>query len=649
MAQGLLLFLSLCPLHQINKTNSLNQFEVAELELNRRLCGHFLSNLTSELPALRPLSIRAVLLLLGAEFDKLQNYGHPELNGSSCLIQKLFKGNFGGKIVENLAVDHHYSEDESYSVPGNISDIGLISLVPKYMREWPVTRTWDSKTSGVAFSPTSAKLFEELTRRNAEIVLDILKQPLVDAAAAVSERGKQCTAAEIIAGILRSGSASVAQAWEDWLSGLVRKSLKATSLDSAPEWTACIRYALSVEEGRNDQEDSILRHKLFDCLAGLPSASESSVLTAKRLNFLHVGLVEIGTNRMLAQDIAFQASMLQEALSYMTHSSLQVRKAAGHVLCILLANLHSLPPAQEEEYVKAARAECTKRLIEEATTAALKVQASSNLRKEKQAVRTMETVFHFFLTCIRSGRFNVLVHIVVELLHPLLLLEETPEKDLANLAKSALRNLKWQHFSTEKLPAVASIILRAANEDNWRMRIAALKFVQPFIYRHSFIMDADVWKLLWDKATELLSDPQLEVRELASTTVAVMMKGAESSIVEAFRREALASAVAIHSPGKARFRGFGSDGLTVANVHAVVLRLASCIFSVPYDIPSWLPEMVTTLAYFNELPWPIRATVSKTLGEFRRTHSDAWDVQKERFTEEQLELLLNTGTASYFA
>jgi hypothetical protein len=72
--------------------------------------------------------------------------------------------------------------------------------------------------------------------------------------------------------------------------------------------------------------------------------------------------------------------------------------------------------------------------------------------------------------------------------------------------------------------------------------------------------------------------------------------------------------------------------------HGVILGVAACVLSVPYDMPGWLPEMVTVLARFHQESWPIRGTVTKTVSEFRRTHLDTWEFQQHSFTEEQLEV-----------
>ncbi|EFJ17083.1 hypothetical protein SELMODRAFT_179234 [Selaginella moellendorffii] len=656
MAQGLLLFLTLAPFFESGKKN---------LNLVRNGYEHFLGKLTSDLPTVRRLSVRAVLLLLGAESDKMQ--GH-ELNGSITIGQQLLSESFGERVVELLALDHHYTEDDGIHVPQSMSDVGLVYLLPTYMCDWPLTRSWESKSLGVAFSKASAKLFEELTRKYGQIVLDILRRPLEDAVSTVDERGKQCAAAEIIGGVIRSEAACVEAAWDDWLSALLRKALKKTTLECAPEWVACIRYATSGSQG------SALRFKVLECLGKLLGSHASSSLAAKRFNFLTAALLEVQSKDMLSDEVSFQVMLLDEILEYTGHSTAQVRKAIGTLACVLSAGLrecgHEVPldgSTSLGRFIQRTEPEARKILnVHE------NVEGDVS-KRDKKAVKDMETVsdidlsasfftplvvqvFYFLLACMYSGRFNILSDLVVELVHPLLLLQDTSEKDLTHLARSALRYLKWQLFPTSHLAELASRLLKAASEDNWRVRVASISFLQPFMYRHSFLLNHSLWQLLWNKVTESLCDPQLEVgvREMSSTAAAGMMRGAESSVVQSFREQALATTRSILKSGKPKL----PDGLAVPVVHGAVLALTACILSVPYDIPryssqetltrcdlyriSWLPEMVTTITYFSHYPWPIRATVTKAIGEFRRTHSDTWEIQKEQFTEEQLEVVCFT-------
>lgn len=51
-----------------------------------------------------------------------------------------------------------------------------------------------------------------------------------------------------------------------------------------------------------------------------------------------------------------------------------------------------------------------------------------------------------------------------------------------------------------------------------------------------------------------------------------------------------------------------------------------------------MPEHATLLARFVGESSPVKSTVTKAVAEFRRTHADTWSVQKDSFTEEQLEV-----------
>lgn len=46
------------------------------------------------------------------------------------------------------------------------------------------------------------------------------------------------------------------------------------------------------------------------------------------------------------------------------------------------------------------------------------------------------------------------------------------------------------------------------------------------------------------------------------------------------------------------------------------------------------------LAGFGGEPSPVKSTVTKAVAEFRRTHADTWDIQKNSFSEDQIEVAL---------
>lgn len=118
--------------------------------------------------------------------------------------------------------------------------------------------------------------------------------------------------------------------------------------------------------------------------------------------------------------------------------------------------------------------------------------------------------------------------------------------------------------------------------------------------------------------------------------------------------------------------------------HAGVLGLSACILSSPYDVPTWMPQLLMDLsAHLNDtqpievcvitysnhlilLQWGLffnqfysvflaccqqnlrsvaiicvcfQMTVKKTLSNFRRTHHDNWQQHKQQFTDDQLLVL----------
>ncbi|TQE05431.1 hypothetical protein C1H46_009021 [Malus baccata] len=138
-----------------------------------------------------------------------------------------------------------------------------------------------------------------------------------------------------------------------------------------------------------------------------------------------------------------------------------------------------------------------------------------------------------------------------------------------------------------------------------------------------------------------------QVREHAAAVLAGLMKGGDEDLAKDFRDKAYTEATILQRKRKRRTL---SSSQSIASIHGAVLALVASVLSAPYDMPSWLPEHVTLLARFSGEPSPVKSTVTKAVAEFRRTHADTWNFQKDSFTEEQLEVLADTSSSSsYFA
>ena len=236
--------------------------------------------------------------------------------------------NYAEKIVSNLGFDHTFAEGagrSSRSMIRSMPEIGLTALLPSFVREWPRTRTWDAVMTGEAFSSNHAKLFKRLVQEGGETVLNAFCGPLEEAVMSVEERGKQCVAAELVAGLLHSDVQCVQDAWPVWFRSLLRKALLQSSVESAPEWAACVRFAVT-GKGRLGRNAPLLRSQVLESLVEpLAPSSASTSLVTKRLMFLRAALVEVSPASLSASDVAYQATVLSELMTCMTHPAAQVR------------------------------------------------------------------------------------------------------------------------------------------------------------------------------------------------------------------------------------------------------------------------------------------------------------------------------------
>mmetsp|Transcript_274 Transcript_274/g.332 ORF Transcript_274/g.332 Transcript_274/m.332 type:complete len:2038 (+) Transcript_274:135-6248(+) len=85
-------------------------------------------------------------------------------------------------------------------------------------------------------------------------------------------------------------------------------------------------------------------------------------------------------------------------------------------------------------------------------------------------------------------------------------------------------------------------------------------------------------------------------------------------------------------------------------MHMTTVIMMSClILALPYDLPDFMPALVTSLVRHATVP-SLKETVTKTLQQFKMSHQDRWDSDfKDSFTREQLEDLQGAGAAHYFS
>ncbi|XP_077217554.1 proteasome activating protein 200 isoform X2 [Tasmannia lanceolata] len=651
--------------------------------------GHFLKNLKSQLPQTRMLAISALNILLkesphrisGQEHNK--SVGHSKGHANSSLegaLSKVFQEEgFFHEALNSLSHVHIITDTENTSSRGNhgasslqsLADTSITSFYFDFSASWPRTPSWISLTGVDTFYASFARIFKRLIQECGMPILLALQSTLGEFSDA-KERSRQCVAAEALAGVLHSDINGLVEAWDSWIMNQLEKIILAPSVESMPEWAACIRYAVT-GKGKHGTRIPLLRHRILDCLVKpLPQLVATNVV-AKRYAFLSVALIEVSPLRMPVAEIQFHEKLLQELLDNMRHSSAQVREAIGVALSVLCSNIRlfaSFTPAHSHERMESYACDLLKmgswdrHLTERASELAVNIQcvnlsdsleSPEGLNREncfsndesQEDVRWMETMFHFIISSLKSGRSSLLLDIIVDLLYPVISLQETSNKDLSMLAKASFELLKWRIIPQPHLQKAVSVLLSSSNDSNWRTRFATLTYLRTFMYRHTFILSSVEKQQIWKNIEKLLIDNQVEVREHAAAVLAGLMKGAGEDITKDFRERTFSEANSIQKKRKQRNL---KSGQSIASTHGAVLALTASVLSVPYDMPGWLPDHVTLLARFIDEPSPVRSTVTKAVAEFRRTHADTWNVQKDSFTEDQLEVLADTSSSSsYFA
>ncbi|TVU11540.1 hypothetical protein EJB05_45133 [Eragrostis curvula] len=625
--------------------------------------GHFLRNLKSQLPHSRMLAISALNTLLQGSPHKASQDSHESLDQpkecnitltGDILNEIIQQEGFMTETLNSLSNVHIISDNDSSSKGSygassfqSGSDKAITYFYFDFSASWPRTPSWISLVGGDTFYSSFARIFKRLIQQCGMPVMSSLQTALEEFLSS-KERARQCVAAEAMAGMLHSDITGNLEPGNNWLMNQLQKIMLAPSVESVPEWAACIRYAVTGKE-RSGTRAPVLRPKVLECLlTPVPQSMGTSVL-AKRYSILSVALIEISPPKMSHVEEQYHVKILDELLDNMSHSSAQVREAIGVAMCVACSNLRlsgSFGPRGSPHDVcgdvsmteQIGSEYWCKRLTDGANELSISIQNSIQSKqlestsdsdndsgvdhREQADAKRMETIFHFMIASLKSGRASVLLDIIIGFVNPVLSLQETSNKDLSLLAKSAFELLKWRILHRPFLENAIAAILPSVGDPNWRTRSALLSYLRTFTYRFNYLF--------------FVPSALLYVREHAAGVLASLMKGADKDLSKDFRERSYAQAQGIID---ARRRN-SKSGHSVSTVHGAVLALTASVLSVPYDMPSWLPAHVTLLARFIREPSPVRSTVTKAVAEFKRTHADTWSIQQEAFTEDQLEASL---------
>uniref|UniRef100_A0A3B4YL77 Proteasome activator complex subunit 4 C-terminal domain-containing protein n=1 Tax=Seriola lalandi dorsalis TaxID=1841481 RepID=A0A3B4YL77_SERLL len=253
-----------------------------------------------------------------------------------------------------------------------------------------------------------------------------------------------------------------------------------------------------------------------------------------------------------------------------------------------------------------------------------------------QAVKLLKTVLKWLMAS--AGRtFTTPVQQQLQLL-PLLFKIAPVEIDesydeMKQDARTCLSLMSQGLLYPEHIPLVLAALEEMAGSRSWHARYSVLTYLQIMVFYNLFTLLSVPAEVLCIRklVMQLLLDEQLEVRDMAGTTLSGLLQCQFFPLDSSLQTQ-------LQTLSQTRLPKARGDADLVRR-HAGVLGLSACILSSPYDVPDWMPQILMDLSDHLNDPQPIEMTVKKTLSEFRRTHHDNWQEHRQCFTDDQLMVL----------
>uniref|UniRef100_A0A8C9ZB62 Uncharacterized protein n=1 Tax=Sander lucioperca TaxID=283035 RepID=A0A8C9ZB62_SANLU len=488
-----------------------------------------------------------------------------------------------------------------------------------------------------SFNPRRFCLFKGLFCNYGDMFLPLLWPHLEQLASDPHESSQRCVC-EITAGLIRGSKlwsfSKVDRLWQ-LLCPLIRTALTNITVESYTDWGTCIATAC---EGRDPRK----LHWLFELLMESPLSGEGgSFRDASLLYVLQGGL---------AQQQWRVSELLHRLLAYLEPKLTQVYKnplsnltsiVLTYIFMIDVALPHTGPTSSPHV------AEFVTRVLEQLKPLTSELEIHNHVHEENtqetdectQAVKLLKTVLKWLMAS--AGRtFTTPVQQQLQLL-PLLFKIAPVEIDesydeMKQDARMCLSLMSQGLLYPEHIPLVLAALEEMAGSRSWHARFSVLTYLQIMVFYNLFTLlsvPAEVLRIR-KLVMQLLLDEQLEVRDMAGTTLSGLLQCQFFPLDPSLQTQ-LQTLSQTYLP-KARGELASTD---LVRRHAGVLGFSACILSSPYDVPDWMPQILMDLSDHLNDPQPIEMTVKKTLSEFRRTHHDNWQEHRQCFTDDQLLVL----------
>ncbi|KAF9940539.1 hypothetical protein BGZ65_006679 [Modicella reniformis] len=518
-----------------------------------------------------------------------------------------------------------------------------------------------------SFNTEHAKLYKSIFGLWEDQFLDQIEPVIVKLCSKTDDKNAQRAATELVGGLVRGSKhwkkSSLDRMW-GWLIPVLQKAFHMCTSDSLAFWVRFVKYSCNRRDPRR-----VL--PLITLVFNTPLYKDSTAAFSESKNIYFM--------RAILMSFSWRVSLLtpslrEDCLGYITHPYKQVREILGSVLHEQFQLTPHPSFKSVSEFLKVQKSEegaaCSmiEALDEKSTQQVMElVQNLEKWRMERPpATQTAsdytnasKTVLSWVCQSLSRFRVQGTYGVVIPLVPELFQMQDIPDdQDLQQLATLTLHQLARFLYPAGMVPTLLDMFCTILKESSsWHVRSNVLQVVQIFFYTNLYSMNVDMMVKVMDAVYDMLLDPQIEVRQLAATTLSGIVRcsqrDATCNLITRFKKLLLATQLPDRKKSdRSGPKGPAPEGYTEALVkrHAGVLGLSSLLEAFPYDVPEWMPGVMVFLAdYFSDPP-PVSTTVKKVFSDFKRTHQDTWHEDQKQFSHEELEVLTDTLISpSYYA
>jgi len=463
----------------------------------------------------------------------------------------------------------------------------------------------------------------------ATILSDLTEQTL--------DKAKQRAACELAAGIIRASKLwspkQLEKLWS-WILPLVTKGVMQATPESSLQWEILLRTCI----GRRDPKrvkpliDFILSNKLD------PNSS-SFFAETKKLSLMKLVTMSLGFRLETI-------GLVDELRVDFPNPYQQVREVLGGVWNELLQLQGYESFATPAETVQA----CARHFTEQGFNIGIHNDLDSRLQPSidwlvdavKSDVNASKATMAWFAEALSGMRVQGSYPLLTRFIPLILDMSDNSDQDLQTAANVVLTMISSLALSPVLAQNVLQTLLQRLATSNWHQQLRILPMIQVLYFNHLFTLPKPLSSDIVMAVSILLSATQVEVRELAATTLSGLVRcsGPETT-----------RTLLTHFEQSLRPNLKNKAPDAVLKRHAAVLGLSALVQAFPYEVPEWMPAVLVTLSNLStDSSGAIVSTVKKTFADFKRTHQDTWHEDKEKFTPDELEAIADVVSGgNYYA